>query len=115
MKKNYEIRKVEKILRELAACRHALAYLTSAQTESLPARKQVILERRIGHLSRTVAAVEQALGFLDPIERTIVEGLYFDADGSVERVCASCALEKSSVYRYRARALGKLTAALYGE
>lgn len=115
MKNNYPIRKTEKLLRERNACRHALGYLTSVRGASLSLRKEEILQRRIRYLSRTVAAVEQALDLLEPTERKIVEGLYFEEDGSVERVCAACALEKSSVYRYRARALGKLAAALYGE
>ncbi len=115
MKKNYTIRKTEKLLRELDACRHSLAYLTSVQGTALTLRKEELLENRVRYLSRTVEAVEQALTFLDPLERAIIEGLYFEAEGSVERVCAMCALEKSSVYRYRARALGKLAAALYGE
>ena len=115
MKKNYNIRKVEKILRELDACRHALAYLNSIQGASLSLRKEETAKKRVLYLSRTIEAFEYAVGLLDPIEQKIIRGLYFDADGSVEKVCETCALEKSSVYRYRARALEKLAAALYGE
>ncbi|MBQ7932944.1 MAG: hypothetical protein IJ334_18295 [Clostridia bacterium] len=115
MKKSYSVRKMEKLLRELDVCRHSLTYLTSVQGTALTLRKEDLLKKRICYLSRTVEAVEHALGFLDPLERKIIEGLYFDADGSVERVCEACAMEKSSVYRYRARALGKLAVALYGE
>lgn len=116
MKKSYSVRKVEKILRELDTARHSLAYLTSIQgTSSLPLRKEEILKRRIQYLSHTIAAVEHALGFLDPVEQKIICGLYLDREPSLGRVCEACALEKSSVYRYRARALEKLAFALYGE
>ena len=116
MKKSYSVRKIEKILRELDASRHSLAYLTSVQgTAGLPLRREEILKKRIRYLSRTIEAVEHSLGFLDPTEQKIIQGLYFDAEPSVERVCEMCALEKSSVYRYRARALGKIAVALYGE
>lgn len=116
MKKSYSVRKVEKILRELDASRHSLAYLTSIQgISALSLRKEEILKNRIRYLSRTIAAVEHSLGFLEPVEQKIITGLYFDAEPSLERVCEACAMEKSSVYRYRARALGKLAVALYGE
>ena len=37
------------------------------------------------------------------------------AADALEEVCEACGLERSSVYRYRTRALKKLAAALYGE
>ena len=116
LKKSYSIRKMDKILRELDAARHSLAYLTSIQgTSALPLRKEEIVKKRIRYLSRTIEAIEHSIGFLDPVEQKIITGLYFDAEPSIERVCETCALEKSSVYRYRARALEKLAAALFGE
>ncbi len=116
MKQSYSVRKVEKILRELDAYRHSLAYLTSIEgTAALPLRKAEIMKRRICYLTRTIAAVEHSLDFLDPTERNIITGLYLNPEHSFDDVCEACALEKSSVYRYRARALGKLAAALYGE
>jgi len=116
LKKSYSIRKTEKLLRELDASRHSLAYLTSVQgTAGLPLRREEILKKRIRYLSRTIEAIEHSLEFLDPLEQKIIRELYFDAEPSVERVCAMCALEKSSVYRYRARALEKIAVALYGE
>ena len=115
MKKNYSIRKTEKILRELDASRHALAYLTSIQGVSLSLRKEETAKKRILYLSRTIEALEHAVGLLDPTEQKIIRGLYFDEDGSVEEICETCALERSSVYRYRARAIEKLAAAMYGE
>ena len=116
MKKPYAVRKVEKILRELDAYRNSLAYLRAIDgAEGLPLRKAEIMKKRIRYLTHTLDAVEHALGFLDPIERTVIEGLYRTPDGTFDDVCEACALEKSSVYRYRARALAKLAAALFGE
>ena len=114
MKKRYAVKRIEKILLEYNACRHSLAYLTSIRDTSLSLRKEEIADKRIRYLSYTLNAIEQAVGLLDPIEQKIIRGLYFDADGSVEKVCETCALERSSVYRYRARAVDKLAVALYG-
>ena len=115
MKKNYSIQKTEKVLRDLIASRHALAYLNSVQGASLSLKKEEIAKKRILYLSRTIEALEHAVGLLDPIEQKIIRELYFDEDGSVEEICETCALERSSVYRYRARAIEKLAVALYGE
>ena len=114
MKKSYAVRNVEKILREYNACCHSLTYLMSIQDAGLSLKKEEIARRRIKYLSHTLNALEHAVGLLDPIEQKIIRGLYFDADGSVEKVCETCALERSSVYRYRARAVDKLAVALYG-
>lgn len=115
MTKNYPVRKVEKILREMDAYRHSLAYLTSIQgTSALSLRREELLKKRIRYLSRTIEAVEHSLGYLDPIEQKIITELYFNHEHSFANVCEACALEKSSVYRYRARALKKLAAALFG-
>lgn len=115
MKKNYTIKKTEKLLRELRACRDTLDYLTSLREAPLTPRKKEILQNRIRRISDTLGEFEHKLGILDPVEQKILRGLYLDGDGSVEEVCRACALEKSSVYRYRARAIEKLAAAMYGE
>jgi DNA-directed RNA polymerase specialized sigma subunit len=114
LKKSYAVRNVEKILREYNACCHSLAYLMSIRDTGLSLKKEEIARRRIKYLSHTLNALEHAVGLLDPLEQKIIRGLYFDADGSVEKVCDTCALEKSSVYRYRTRAIEKLAAAMYG-
>ena len=49
-----------------------------------------------------------------PLFILIITELYLSHEHSFANVCEACALEKSSVYRYRARALKKLAAALFG-
>ena len=116
-KNNYFIRKTEKLLGELDACRNSLAYLTATQNiAELPPRKAEILKKRIQYLTKTLRAAERALALLDPVERTVIERMCIRrTPEALEEVCEACGLERSSVYRHRARALKKLAAALYGE
>ncbi len=116
-KKNYSIKKTEKLLGELDACRNSLAYLTSIQNDgNLPPCKAELRKKRIRYLTNTLDAAERALELLDPVERTVIEGMCIRrTPDALEEVCEMCGLERSSVYRHRARALKKLTAALYGE
>ncbi len=116
-KKNYYIRKTEKLLGELDACRNSLDYLTSVQdTANLPPKKAELRKKRIHYLTNTLDAVDRAMALLDPVERTVIEGMCIRrTPEALEEVCEACGLERSSVYRHRARALKKLAAALYGE
>lgn len=62
-----------------------------------------------------VSAVEGALGALSPEERTVLDGMYIDAQwGGQDRLCEVLQMEKSSLYRKRDRALRRFTLALYG-
>lgn len=116
MKKSYAIRKVEKILRELESYRHSLAYLTSIEGVSgMTLRQMQGMKKRIRYLSRTIDAIEHSLGFLSPAEQKIIAEFYFKSEHSFDAVCEACALEKSSIYRYRARALQKLAVAMFGD
>lgn len=116
-KQNYIIKKTEKLLGELDTCRNSLAYLTSFRnTANLPPYKAEVRNKRIQSLTKTIRAAEHALALLDPVERTVIEGLCIRRTAeALEDVCEACGLERSSVYRYRARALKKLAAALYGD
>jgi len=117
LKKNYSIKKAEKLLGELDAFRNSLAYLTSIQNDvNLPLRRAEIRKKRIRYLTNTLDAAERALALLDPVEREVLEWMCIRrTPEALEDVCEACGLEKSSVYRHRARALKKLAAALYGE
>ncbi len=116
MKKTYALRKVEKILREVPAYRESLVYLTAVRsTGALSLREAETARKRIAYLTLTIASLERALGRLTPLERKVIDGLYAENEQTFEDVCERCALEKSSVYRYRAKALAKLAAAMFGE
>ncbi len=116
MKKTYALRKVEKILREVPAYRESLVYLTAVRsTGALSLREAETARKRIAYLTLTIASLERALGRLTPLERKVINGLYAENEQTFEDVCERCALEKSSVYRYRAKALAKLAAAMFGE
>ncbi|MGN1346277.1 MAG: hypothetical protein ACI4V1_05795 [Eubacteriales bacterium] len=116
MKKSYSIKKVDKILRELDAYRHSLAYLTSVEdTAGMSLTAAETWNKRIRYLRRTIAAVEHSLQLLDDTERNIISKFYFEPEHSFDSICEECALEKSSVYRYRSRALAKMAAAMFGE
>ena len=116
-KQNYFIKKTEKILGDLESCRNSLAYLTSVRNNAnLPPYKAEVCRRRIQSLTKTLDAAEHALALLDPVERTVIEGMCIcRTPEALEDVCEACGLERSSVYRYRTRALKKLAVALFGE
>lgn len=116
MNKKYLLRKVEKILRELDAYKHSLAYLSAIQeTAALTPRAAETTRKRIRSLTLTITSLEHALGLLTPLERTIIDTLYLTSEHSFDDLCETCALEKSSVYRYRTRALQKLAVVMFGE
>ena len=61
-------------------------------------------------------ATNDALQCLAPEERLILQRLYIyqEKDG-LERLCRELGVERSSIYRYRDRALEKFTVALFGK
>lgn len=63
-----------------------------------------------------VAGVEGALDVLEPEERLILERLFIypQMRKAVDKLCEDLAVEPSSVYRKRDRALRKFTLAMYG-
>ena len=60
-------------------------------------------------------SVNDALGALEPEEKTILQQLYIKPEpAGMERLCSRLCLEKSSIYRKRDAALRKFTLAMYG-
>lgn len=116
MTKNYYSKKAEKLLKDLELYRSSLEYyaaITDCAGLTLRQHREIIEKEKF--LSRTVSAVEHALSMLNDTERDIVTKLYFDKTLTFDDVCESCALERSSIYRYRASALKKIAKAIYGE
>ncbi len=116
MKKTYALRKVDKILREVSAYRESLVYLTAVKsTGALSVREAETARKRIAYLTLTLTSLERALDRLPSLERKVIDGFYLEGEQTFEDLCEQCALEKSSIYRYRTKALTKLAAAMFGE
>ena len=106
--------KTVKLLRELPVHRAALAvYEETADGAELTPARRTALEKRIARTRRIVTAVDHAMTLLSPTEMEIITGLYFESGLTAEDLCERCAMERSSIYRYRASALEKLESALY--
>lgn len=72
--------------------------------------------RELEMQKQTVQTVEQALQMLTPEERLVIQmTLICPEKGNVQRLCELLAVEQSSVYRRRDRALEKLEKVLYSE
>ena len=115
MTKNYYIKKTEKLLKDLELYRSSLEYYISIRdcAELTVAQHRQINDRE-KYITRTLTAVEHALTLLNRTERDVVTRLYLVHGMTFDDVCEACALERSSIYRYRASALRKIAKALYG-
>ena len=73
------------------------------------------LERALRQARAWVGIVEAGLAVLDPEERRILDRFYIHrARDNVARLCEELAVEQSTVYRRRDKALRHFTIALYG-
>ena len=62
-----------------------------------------------------VRLIKMALDKLDPQEQMILQKFYVNPeDKPMERLCQELKIEKSSIYRYRDRALERFTMTFYG-
>ena len=113
--KKYYMKMGEKILTDLPLYRSALAYCEELRDTPLSVQKQRELAGRIRRLRHTIDAADRALGLLTPLERDVVTGLFLGEGKAPLDVCADCAIEKSTLYRHRSRALEKIGKAVMGE
>ena len=115
MTKNYYVKKAEKLLEDLELYRSSLDYYAGiSECSALTLRQHKEIAQKAKYISRTVSAVDHALTLLNETEHDVVTKLYFDKRMTFDDVCESCALERSSIYRYRASALKKIAKAIYG-
>ena len=115
MTKNFYMKKAEKLLEDIDLYRSSLDYYAGiSECAELTLRQHREIMQRAKYLSRTVSAVDRALTLLNDTEYDVVTRLYFDKNMSFDDVCEACALERSSIYRYRASALKKIAKAIYG-
>lgn len=112
MKKINSRKRADKLLKNLCLYEsYAEYYACLEENGSLPPRKAQEVRFRAKHYRETARAARKALENLNATERRIIELLYFTPDMTVDDVCEKAALERSSVYRYRASALEKISAA----
>lgn len=114
MIRSYTIKRTEKLLREVKCYRASAEYYSSLlDCGALADGQRRQIEMRLAHVERTVAAVNRALGLLDPMDETIIRLMYIEGRDA-NAACDACALERSSVYRHRAAAVMRVAAAIYG-
>lgn len=108
-------KKTEELLKDLELYRSSLEYYEEIRgCAELSIRQHNAIERKQKFLTRTLSAVERAMTKLNGTEREVVTELFFNGK-EIDDVCEKCALERSSIYRYRASAMRKMAVALYGE
>ena len=110
-----DLKRAEKLLRELPYMESALAYYESLADTPLSRSDRRILRVKRAGLRESVQAAYRALSLLTPEERRMAD-IHFLAPGErdLSSVCAACAMEKSSVYRRRRRILEKVALAVWG-
>ena len=78
-------------------------------------RREVVAEKlkNMEALRKELAALEEALGELNPEERLVAEFLIISPQkGNAQRLCEILGVEQSSVYRRRKRVLEKIAKAI---
>ena len=104
----------EKVLCDLPLYRSALRYYEDLSADGTPVQEQREVDGKIRRLRHTVDAADRAIALLKPLEREVVSLLYLNGEKAPLDVCADCAIEKSTLYRYRSRALEKIGKAMVG-
>lgn len=103
-----------KLLSELPYLKNALLYYDSLAEAPLSREEARFVRVKRRQLMRSVAAGERALALLTPTERQVAEILFLRPRKEGEDICALCAMEKSTVYRWRKRVLDKIFLAVWG-
>ena len=113
---NMYTKKAETLLKDLDLYRNSIEYYSAIKDcAELNLRQLKEIDKKEKYLRRTVSATEHAMTFLDDTEREILTRLYINKDMAIEDLCELCALERSSIYRYRSSGLRKIAKAVYGE
>lgn len=77
--------------------------------------KRDTLSAAIKNTREWIRIVDEALGALDAEDRLILTSLYVDhTKGSVDCLCETLFVEKSTIYRRKNRALSNFTIAMFG-
>lgn len=122
-------RAAQNIPREVERLESVACGLRSAGTDKTPVKggmsREEALLNNIAHRQELLWSLEQAQCWLDvteramstlsPEEKLILHRLYiYPEKGAMDRLCVELAVEQSSIYRRRDRALRRFCTALYG-
>ncbi len=109
-------KRTDKLLKNLTFYEAYIEYYTMLKkTDKLTIEQTKTVTYRLELYSAMTKAARRAIENLTPTERRIIDLLYFTPDTNVDDVCDIVAMERSTVYRYRASALDKLTAQIFGK
>ncbi len=115
MTKDYYKKKAEQLLKNIEAYKISVEIMRELEScGGLSLRKAKTAHIKREHYEKLISATERAMTLLTPTERRIIEELYFRNDEhSFFDVCEICAMEKSSIYRHRDKALNKIGKAIF--
>ena len=103
------------LLLDLEAYKSSLEYYKGLmQCGGVPVCEAGEVSAKIKYLTHVISSTEHALSLLSPTELDIITKLYMNKELAFDDICESCALERSSIYRYRTSALTKISKAIYG-
>lgn len=109
-------KRTDKLLKDLTLYEAYIEYYTKLKnTDKLTIEQTKTVTYRLELYTTMTRAARRAIENLTPTERRIIELLYFTPETNVDDVCYAVSMERSTVYRYRAAALDKLTAQIFGK
>lgn len=116
MTKDYYKKKAEQLLENLETYKISVEIMRELENcGALSLRKAKTAHIKREHYENLIKAADRAMSLLTPTERRIIDELYFRKDEhSFFDVCEICAMEKSSIYRHRDKALNKIGKAIFG-
>ncbi len=115
MKNNFNRKRAEKLLIDFEAYKCSLEYYKGLEEcGGITVREAGHVASKIKYLTHMISAIEHAMSLLSPTEYDIITKFYLHKELSFDDICESCALERSSIYRYRTSALLKISKAIYG-
>jgi DNA-directed RNA polymerase specialized sigma subunit len=115
LKKDIYKKNTEKLLENYTEMKRSCEYYTALiESDSLSIRKREAARAKRDRMQNAIAAVDSAMNVLNHTEREVLSLLFFEKEHTFFDVCEICALERSSIYRYRASGIEKMAKFLYG-
>ncbi len=109
-------KRTDRFLKDLTIYEAYIDYYTKLKnTDKLTIEQTKTVTYRLELYATMTRATRRAIENLTPTERRIVNLLYFTPETTVDDVCYEVSMERSTVYRYRASALDKISAQIFGK